>query len=58
MKKWAELNHACFGFVEPCLNAVEFIKKRTNEQPETVTYRKNQKTGYIETFGHNHPLSE
>lgn len=58
MKKWAELNHACFGFVEPCLNAVEFIKKRTNEQPETVTYRKNQKTGYVEVLAHNQPTTE
>lgn len=61
MAKWAELNCVCFGcdyLDDPCVNVDAFLEYHTNEQPETVTYRKNQKTGYIETFGHNHPLSE
>lgn len=56
MKKWAELNHALFGYIEPCSTVDDFIAKHTNQKPETVTYRKNQKTTYIEVFVHNQPL--
>ena len=56
MKKWAELNHALFGYIEPCSTVDDFIAKHTNQKPETVTYRKNQKTSYIEVFVHNQPL--
>jgi DNA repair protein RadD len=60
-RKWTELNYTIFGNTKDavyCSTVDDFIKQHTNQQPETVTYRKNQKTGYIETFGHNHPLSE
>lgn len=55
-KKWIELNHAVFGYVAPCLTVAEFIAKRTNQQPLTVTYCKNKATGYIDIHGHNNPI--
>jgi DNA repair protein RadD len=56
LKKWAELNVACFGDVPPCANVDEFVAKYTNQQPKTVTYKKNQNSGYIEVFAHNNPV--
>jgi len=56
LKKWAELNAACFGDVPPCANVSEFVARYTNQQPQTVTYKKNQNSGYIEVFAHNKPV--
>ena len=56
LKKWAELNAACFGDVPPCANVSEFVARYTNQQPQTVTYKKNQNSGYIEVFAHNKPI--
>lgn len=56
LKKWAELNVACFGDVPPCANVSEFVARYTNQQPQTVTYKKNQNSGYIEVFAHNKPV--
>lgn len=56
LKKWAELNAACFGDVPPCANVGEFVSRYTNQQPKTVTYKKNQNSGYIEVFAHNNPV--
>ena len=60
-RKWTELNFTIFSNTKDavyCSTVDDFIKQHTNQQPQTVTYRKNQKTGYIETFGHNNPLTE
>ena len=55
--KWIELNNALFGYVEPCVSIDEFMQKLTNQKPDTVTYKKNQKTGYIDVYSHNSPIT-
>lgn len=60
-RKWTELNFTVFSNTKDavyCSTVDDFIKQHTNQQPQTVTYKKNQNSGYIETFGHNHPLSD
>ena len=55
--KWIELNNALFGYVEPCVSIDEFMQKLTNQKPDTVTYKKNKTTGYIDVYSHNNPIA-
>lgn len=56
IRKWNDINKACFGKYEPCSSVDDFMIQYTNEMPETVTYRKNKDTGYYDVFGHNKPI--
>lgn len=60
MRKWNLFNESLFGrdyLANNALSSVdEFLEHYTNQQPETVTYRKNQKTGYYDVLAHNNPV--
>lgn len=57
-KKWLGINKAVFGLDNVSTTVDDFIKQRTNQQPDTVTYQKNKTTGYFDVIGHNYPINE
>ena len=55
-KKWVELNYSIFdknSLIENPFSIDEFLREHTNQMPETVTYRKNPRTGYYDVLCHN-----
>jgi len=55
-KKWIELNIALFGNDYP-KTLDDFFARYTNQQPDTITYKKNQKHKYsFDVLGHNNPI--
>ena len=57
-KKWLGINKAVFGLDNVSTTVDDFIKQRTNQQPDTVTYQKNKTTGYFDVIGHNYQINE
>lgn len=57
-RKWKELNITLFGHTNYNASIDYFLSCYTNQQPQTVTYRKNKDTGYYDVYGHNKPISE